>query len=126
MKEIRYIYLLKRTGHDEARLVVKKRMIDADKIERKLHQHFKKSRFTMTKKIKQGQWAQSHVKIGISNDVDRRLRDVNNDFFKSGRTEWFAMHLFERMAVHALIRWYAYRWWILVGIIAFIWYGNSY
>ncbi len=100
-------------------------MWNAEKIEKRLHQHFRKSRFTMTKKINKGQWAQAHVKIGISNDVDRRLRDVNRDIFKSGSTEWFAMHILEQLVVHALIRWYAYRWILLAALIAFIWYGNS-
>ena len=125
MKDIRYVYLFKRVSHDRARLVVKKKMWNAEKIEKRLHQHFSKSRFTMTRKINQGQWAQAHVKIGISKDVDRRLQDVNNNFFKSGRTEWFAMHILEQLVVHALIRWYAYRWFILAGIIGLIWYGNS-
>jgi len=78
MKDIRYVYLFKRVSHDKARLVVKKKMWNAEKIEKRLHQHFSKSRFTMTRKINQGQWAQAHVKIGISKDVDRRLRATNS------------------------------------------------
>lgn len=100
-------------------------MWNAERIEKRLHQYFRKSRFTMTNKINQGQWAQAHVKIGISKDVDRRLQDINKNIFKSGNTEWFAMHIVEQLIVHALIRWYAYRWILLAAFVGFIWYGNS-
>jgi len=125
MKDRRYIYLFKRVADDRAIIILKHKLGNAQKIETLLHRRFKGSRFTMSKKVRCGKWLQSHIKIGISKDVHKRLEDVNNSFFRSGRTEWFAMHLFEQFAVQFLIFWYAYRYWLLVAVVAFIWYGNS-
>ena len=68
---------------------------------------------------------QMHIKIGISKDPDQRLKSVNNDFFKSGNTEWFAMNIFELLAVYAWILWLAYRWWIVAAVVGLIWYNNQ-
>ena len=125
MKDRRYIYLFKRVGHDRAIVILKHKLGNAEKIEKILHRRFDGSRFTMSKKVRKGKWLQSHIKIGISKDVDRRLQAVNKDFFKSGHTEWFAMHFLEQIIVQLLIFWYAYRYWFLAIVIALIWYGNS-
>lgn len=122
MKDRRYIYLMKRVDHDRAIIILKHKLGNAERVEKILHRYFKKSRFRMTKRIRQGKWLQAHIKIGISKNVDQRLRAVNNDFFKSGYTEWFAMHVFEQLAVQFLIIWYAYRFWLLAVVLFLIWY----
>jgi len=124
MKEFKYIYLFKRTEHRKAKVILKRRMWNAKKIEGYLHKYFKKSRFKMTKRVPKGKWLQAHVKIGISRDVDKRIRAVNSNIFKSGHTEWFAMNIFELVMVMAFILWFAYRWWIAAIIAALILYGN--
>lgn len=124
MKEFKYIYLFKRVEHKRAKVILKRRMWNAEKIERQLHSYFKKSRFKMTNRVQKGKWMQAHVKIGISKDVDRRIQAVNSDIFKSGHTEWFAMNIFELLLVQAFILWFAYRWWIAGIVAALILYGN--
>ena len=100
-------------------------MWNAAKIEKRLHSYFDKSRFRLTKSVFRFKWMQMHIKIGISKDPDRRLQSVNNDFFKSGHTEWFAMNIFELIAVYVWILWLAYRWWIMAGIIGLALYLNG-
>ena len=121
LKEFKYVYLFRRCAREEATIILKRKMWNAAKIEKRLHQYFDKSRFRLTKKIFRFKWMQMHIKIGISKDPDQRLRSVNNNFFKSGNTEWFAMNIFELIVVYAWILWLAYRWWILlaVGVVAF-------
>lgn len=125
MKDRRYIYLFKRVGHDRAIVILKHKLGNAERIEKLLHRRFDGSRFTMSKSVRQGKWLQSHIKIGISKDVNRRLQAVNKDFFESGRTEWFAMHFLEQVVVQLFIFWYAYRYWFLAFVIFLIWYGNQ-
>lgn len=100
-------------------------MWNAAKIEKRLHQYFAKSRFRLTKKVFRFKWMQMHIKIGISNNPTKRLRSVNSNFFKSGNTEWFAMNIFELIAVYAWILWLAYRWWIVAAILGLVWYNNQ-
>lgn len=125
LKEFKYIYLFRRCGKEEATLVLKKKMWNAAKIEKQLHRFFDKSRFRLTKSVWRGRWMQMHIKIGISKDADKRLKSVNNAFFKSGNTEWFAMNIFELIFVYCWIMWYAYRWFILAGIVGLIWYNQA-
>jgi len=124
-KEFKYIYLFRRCARQEATIILKRKMWNAAKIEKRLHQFFDKSRFRLTREVFRFKWMQMHIKIGISKDPDQRLRSVNNDFFKSGNTEWFAMNIFELFAVYAWILWLAYRWWILAAIMGLIWYFNQ-
>jgi len=124
MKEFKYIYLFKRVEHKKAKVILIRRMWNAEKIERYLHDYFEKSRFKMTRRVPIGKWMQAHVKIGISKNVDQRIRAVNSNIFKSGHTEWFAMNIFELVMVMAFILWFAYRWWIAGIIAALILYGN--
>jgi len=124
MKDRRYIYLMKRVDHDRAMVILKHKLGNAARIEKILHRYFKKSRFKMTKKIRHGKWLQAHIKIGISKDVNKRLKAVNNDFFRSGYTEWFSMHIIEQIAVQLLIMWYAYRYWLLAAVLLLIWSAN--
>jgi len=100
-------------------------MWNAAKIEKRLHRYFDKSRFRLTKKVFRFKWMQMHIKIGISKDPKRRLQSVNNDFFKSGNTEWFAMNIFELLLVYIWILWLAYRWWIIAAVLGLAWYGQS-
>ena len=66
-----------------------------------------------------------HIKIGISNNPVKRLRSVNKDFYKSGHTEWFAMNIFELIAVYIWILWLAYRWLIIAVVLGLAWYYNQ-
>ncbi|MFK7979111.1 MAG: hypothetical protein AB8G86_03945 [Saprospiraceae bacterium] len=66
-----------------------------------------------------------HIKIGISKDPTKRLKSVNNDFFKSGNTEWFAMNIFELFSVYIWILWLAYRWWIVAAVLGLAWYAQQ-
>ena len=125
LKEFKYVYLFRRCAHNEATLILKKKMWNAAKIEKQLHRYFDKSRFRLTKNVFRFKWMQMHIKIGISKDPTQRLQSVNNNFFKSGNTEWFAMNVFELVFVYLWIIWYAYRWWILIGIFGLYWYANS-
>ena len=125
LKEFKYVYLFRRCAHEEATLILKKRMWNAAKIEKQLHRYFDTSRFRLTKKIWRFKWMQMHIKIGISKNPQKRLQSVNNDFFKSGNTEWFAMNIIELIFVYLWIVWYAYRWWIFLTIIAIAWYFSQ-
>ncbi|MEM1123879.1 MAG: hypothetical protein AAGJ18_25805 [Bacteroidota bacterium] len=122
LKEFKYIYLFRRVGNNQARLILKRKMWNAAKIEKRLHQFFAKSRFRLTKKVFRFKWMQMHIKIGISNNPHKRLRSINRNFYGSGNTEWFAMTLFELIGVYAWILWLAYSWWILVIKLGFVWY----
>jgi hypothetical protein len=84
----RYVYLLKRTKKNRAKIVDYRKVWDATKAERRLHRIFESQRFEM-RKTKAPPWIGYHVKIGIAKDPEERLEEINKSGLKSGRTEWF-------------------------------------
>lgn len=86
----------------------------AEKIEKKLHQVFQDSRFTLTRKIWLGKWLQSHIKIGISKDSDKRLKQINRNIFNTGHTEWFAMNYLELLVLYGWVTWEFLKWFLVL------------
>lgn len=78
---------------------------NAYKNEQRLHAMFSCSNFTMSNKIGYRAWLQSHYKIGISKDVDRRVNEVSKNSL-SGKTEWFALTWLEVVFVAAWMLWF--------------------
>jgi hypothetical protein len=74
------------------------------KTETLLHQRFAASRITkLNEKIKPT-FRKSVVKIGLSEDPVRRLKEVNQEPYKSGDTEWFYLDRSEITEAKNLIR----------------------
>lgn len=109
MFDRRYVYLMIRTKENEARIIVCRKMLNARKVERRLHRTFGDSRFIMTKKIRYRKWFQNHIKIGIAKNPVQRKNQVSKNIFKSGRTEWFAINDFELLLLHLHLWWNAVR-----------------
>ena len=95
----RFVYMMLRTKNNEARIIVCQKLMNARKLEKRLHRQFKDSRFEMSPRIKYRKWWQNHVKIGIAKNPKRRREQVSKDIFRSGRTEWFALTDFELLFV---------------------------
>lgn len=109
MIDRRYVYLMIRTKENEAEIITCRKMLNALKVEKKLHRKFSGSRFTMTKKVRYRQWWQNHVKIGIAKNPVQRRNQVSKDIFKSGRTEWFACNDLELLFLQIDLFYYAYK-----------------
>lgn len=107
--DIQYIYLLRRRGR-KIDCLFAVRVPFARKREQRLHNMFRRSRFQMTKKQKVAprgllSIAESQCKIGITNNLPRRLGRIQADKL-SGKTEWFALSRAERLAV----RYWLFKW----------------
>lgn len=88
--DIRYVYLLRRSGR-KTRCIFSAKVVGAENKEVLLHEKFKDKRFVIGSKS-------SGYKIGISNNVDRRVTEINDDY-RSGKTEWFKLNPLEVLYV---------------------------
>lgn len=88
--DIRYVYLLHRNG-EKSRCLMSARVVGAERKESILHEKFKEQRFVIGSRS----WG---YKIGISNNIDRRITEIN-DNFRSGKTEWFKLNPFQVLYV---------------------------
>lgn len=123
MFDRRDVYLMKRTKTNEATVVDSKKMLNALKVEQRLHKIFGDSRFTMTRKIKYRQWNQHHFKIGIAKNTSRRKSQVTKNIFKSGKTEWFALNGLEYFLLRCWMNYYYIAWKVkLIFIITIIFF----
>lgn len=105
MFDRRYVYLMQRTRKNRARLLGAWKMLNAARVERKMHILFESSRFEMRKTKRPPAWG-VHIKIGISEDPEKRLEYINKSGLKSGRTEWFYFTPGEKRYLHRLLWWY--------------------
>jgi hypothetical protein len=82
------IYLFNWNGK-RATKIFSEKVEDMRTTEAMLHEKFASKRITrLTDRVKPT-FRQQVVKIGLSEDPGRRLREVNKDPYKSGDTEWF-------------------------------------
>lgn len=113
----RYVYLMKRTPDNKAKMIACRRMFNARKVEKALHDLFAESRFDITRRIRFRKWFQSHVKIGIARRPKSRLRQVNENIFGSGHTEWFAVNGLELILLRAWLFWFSVKAYVIAALI---------
>lgn len=109
MFDKRSVYLMIRTRNNEAEIIRCRTVLNARKIESKLHKRFSSSRFVMTRKIRFNKWFQHHVKIGIAKNPKLRNKQVTKDIFDSGKTEWFAINDVELSLLLCFLWYYHYK-----------------
>ena len=112
-----YVYILLRDGVKSAKIVYTVRVYNARLIEKRMHEIFGCSRFTMSARTKPGKYMQEHVKIGIAGDPKKRLEDINQNF-TSGKTEWFAMTGLEIVLCIVWLHYFSYRY--LYSLLVFV------
>ena len=112
MIDYRQLYLFrihKRRRTIKARRVIAVRLPFAGWHERRMHRVFAGDRYSDVRRIPWHQFGQGIVKIGISNDANRRLKEFNRNP-GSGKTETFALSAAQRTQARNLILWYYLRW----------------
>ena len=103
--DIRYIYLL-RMKRGKISCVHAVKVPFAGKREKRLHDMFDCSRFTMTRNKRNGH------KIGIAKNLPRRMGTIRADKL-SGKTEWFHLTWLEVLAV---------RYWLVKWSVGWFWF----
>lgn len=83
-----YIYLLKKTGSKTAKIIHIVKVDDMRKAEKAAHDNWARYRRTLTEKSR-SKWGEGFYKIGLSNDPQRRIIEINKNIFQDGETEWF-------------------------------------
>ena len=58
------------------------------KAEKAAHDNWARYRRTLTEKSR-SKWGENYYKIGLSNDPQRRIVEINKNIFQDGETEWF-------------------------------------
>ena len=101
----RYVYLLKRTRKNQAKVIDYAKVWDAAAVERRIHRLYESQRFEM-KKTKGMPWIGVHVKVGITEDMDKRLATINKSALRSGRTEWFHLYRGDVVYLSLLLSYY--------------------
>jgi hypothetical protein len=127
MIDRRYVYIMKRTGKTRARLADCRRVMNARKVERRLHKIFASSRFVMRKR-KRMPWFGYHIKIGIATNPKERNADVDGNLYGSGKTEWFHLSAADLAYCHLLLFWFQLRpafvvaFWLALLIFYFVFF----
>jgi hypothetical protein len=118
--DFRHVYILQKTGKRKVSIVTFRKMLNASKVEKNLHNWFSDSK-TDPKRVRFS--INGVYKVGISNNVTRRLEEINESNLESGATEWFSLNWLEVTLLIILLNWYAFNHYIYLTlfIIFAIW-----
>lgn len=95
------VYILHRTGKRKAKLYAVWKVWDAQKVEKKLHRIFSVCGVDVRKSSPP--LFGKHIKIGISNNPESRVEDINESGLFSGKTEWFHLRMGSRFVLYMLL-----------------------
>lgn len=119
-----YVYNLKRISKTKVRKQYAFPIFFAYNIENKIHRMYAHKRIKDVSRTKYKFWDR-YSKIGVSNNVKRRVNEINKSKLKSGKTESFDLNVIDRAIIFIILSFYCLLpWFGLISLSVIIYLLN--